>query len=65
MCVCMNVSKGAVGGSTDPASPPSSPCPLCAAVQCLGDQHAALVGQNCFEAGQAKNTLVHSKGLLD
>merc|ERR1719326_405773 len=23
---------------------------------CLGDQHAALVGQNCFEAGQAKNT---------
>ncbi|KAG0094233.1 Glycerol kinase, partial [Podila epicladia] len=23
---------------------------------CLGDQHAALVGQHCFEAGEAKNT---------
>ncbi|KAF9384451.1 Glycerol kinase [Podila verticillata] len=23
---------------------------------CLGDQHAALVGQHCFEAGDAKNT---------
>ncbi|KAF9426247.1 Glycerol kinase [Podila epigama] len=23
---------------------------------CLGDQHAAMVGQHCFEAGQAKNT---------
>ncbi|GJJ75318.1 glycerol kinase [Entomortierella parvispora] len=23
---------------------------------CLGDQHAALVGQHCFQAGEAKNT---------
>jgi glycerol kinase len=27
-------------------------------LQCLGDQQAALVGQSCFEKGQAKNTLV-------
>ena len=24
--------------------------------QCLGDQQAALVGQRCFERGEAKNT---------
>lgn len=25
-------------------------------IQCLGDQHAALIGQGCFESGMAKNT---------
>ena len=27
--------------------------------QCLGDQQAALVGQLCFNQGDAKNTYVH------
>ena len=33
-------------------------CNFMLCLQCLGDQQAALVGQSCFEKGQAKNTLV-------
>lgn len=29
---------------------------VCAHVQCLGDQQAALVGQQCFKRGEAKST---------
>uniref|UniRef100_A0A8K9X3L3 glycerol kinase n=1 Tax=Oncorhynchus mykiss TaxID=8022 RepID=A0A8K9X3L3_ONCMY len=32
--------------------------PHCLCVNCLGDQSAALVGQMCFQEGQAKNTSV-------
>ncbi|NJB68561.1 glycerol kinase [Desulfobaculum xiamenense] len=40
-------------GTTDEHGPLSARVPVCGA---LGDQQAALVGQACFEPGQAKNT---------
>ena len=40
-------------GYTSKHGPLEHPVPVCAA---LGDQQAALVGQTCFEKGEAKNT---------
>jgi glycerol kinase len=40
-------------GSTSPNGPFGAVIPVCGA---LGDQQAALVGQTCFSAGEAKNT---------
>lgn len=40
-------------GFTSPSGPFGARVPVCGA---LGDQQAALVGQACFEAGEAKNT---------
>ena len=40
-------------GFTDPDGPLEEKVPVCGA---LGDQQAALVGQACFEKGEAKNT---------
>ncbi|MEJ2037729.1 MAG: glycerol kinase GlpK [Desulfosarcinaceae bacterium] len=40
-------------GTTRPDGPLGAAVPVCGA---LGDQQAALVGQTCFEAGEAKNT---------
>lgn len=40
-------------GYTLPSGPFSTPIPVCGD---LGDQQAALVGQTCFEPGEAKNT---------
>lgn len=40
-------------GLTDKSGPFGAQIPVCAA---LGDQQAALVGQACFEPGEAKNT---------
>ncbi len=40
-------------GLTDPSGPFKAEVPVAGA---LGDQHAATVGQVCFDAGQAKNT---------
>ncbi len=40
-------------GVTDSSGPFGAEIPVCAA---LGDQQAALVGQACFEPGEAKNT---------
>lgn len=40
-------------GTTDADGPFSGKVPVCGA---LGDQQAALVGQTCFETGEAKNT---------
>ena len=40
-------------GSTRPDGPVGAAVPVCAD---LGDQQAALVGQTCFEPGEAKNT---------
>jgi glycerol kinase len=40
-------------GLTKPDGPLSAAVPVCGA---LGDQQAALVGQACFEVGEAKNT---------
>jgi glycerol kinase len=40
-------------GYTSKGDPLGYPVPVCAA---LGDQQAALVGQTCFERGEAKNT---------
>jgi len=42
-----------VWGYTSKDGPLEHPVPVCAA---LGDQQAALVGQTCFEKGEAKNT---------
>ncbi len=42
-----------VWGTTSPAGPVGAPVPVCGA---LGDQQAALVGQACFDVGEAKNT---------
>ena len=47
--------------SLPPLSPLSPPSPLSLPsllplIQCLGDQQAALVGQQCFSPGDAKNT---------
>lgn len=46
-------SDGQAYGCTLPDSPFGAGIPICGA---LGDQQAALVGQACFEAGEAKNT---------
>ncbi len=40
-------------GYTEPGGPLSARIPVCGA---LGDQQAALVGQTCFDRGEAKNT---------
>jgi glycerol kinase len=40
-------------GTTDPSGPFKAEVPVAGA---LGDQHAATVGQVCFDVGQAKNT---------
>jgi glycerol kinase len=40
-------------GHTEAAGPLGAAVPVCGA---LGDQQAALVGQTCFEVGEAKNT---------
>jgi glycerol kinase len=40
-------------GTTLKGGPLAHPVPICGA---LGDQQAALVGQSCFEPGEAKNT---------
>jgi len=40
-------------GYTSPAGPLNARVPVCGA---LGDQQAALVGQACFDVGEAKNT---------
>jgi glycerol kinase len=40
-------------GRTSPQSPLGAAVPVCGA---LGDQQAALVGQACFDVGEAKNT---------
>jgi len=40
-------------GTTPQDGPLGAPIPVCGA---LGDQQAALVGQTCFEKGEAKNT---------
>jgi glycerol kinase len=42
-----------IWGYTSKDGPLEHPVPVCAA---LGDQQAALVGQTCFEKGEAKNT---------
>jgi glycerol kinase len=42
-----------IWGYTTKDGPLKHPVPVCAA---LGDQQAALVGQTCFEKGEAKNT---------
>jgi glycerol kinase len=42
-----------IWGFTDPDGPLGEKIPVCGA---LGDQQAALVGQACFEKGEAKNT---------
>jgi glycerol kinase len=46
-------SDRSVWGYTAKDGPLEHPVPVCAA---LGDQQAALVGQTCFEKGEAKNT---------
>jgi len=46
-------SDSLVWGYTSKDGPLEHPVPVCAA---LGDQQAALVGQTCFEKGEAKNT---------
>jgi glycerol kinase len=43
----------AVWGTTRADGPLAAECPVCGA---LGDQQAALVGQACFDPGEAKNT---------
>jgi glycerol kinase len=40
-------------GTTDPNGPFDAPIPVCGD---LGDQQAALVGQTCYNIGEAKNT---------
>ena len=40
-------------GTTRRDGPFEGEIPVCS---CLGDQHAAMVGQNCFTAGESKNT---------
>ncbi|MBM3144255.1 MAG: glycerol kinase GlpK [Chloroflexi bacterium] len=46
-------SDPATWGMTDPEGPFGAAIPVCGD---LGDQQAALVGQTCFDAGEAKNT---------
>ena len=46
-------SDSATWGTTRPDGPFGAEVPVCGA---LGDQQAALVGQTCFEPGEAKNT---------
>jgi len=46
-------SDSAAWGMTDENGPFDTEIPVCGA---LGDQQAALVGQTCFEKGEAKNT---------
>jgi len=46
-------SDSGIYGYTSHDNPPGTSIPICGA---LGDQQAALVGQTCFEPGEAKNT---------
>ncbi len=46
-------SSASAYGSTRAAGPAGAEVPLAG---CLGDQHAAIVGQACFSPGEAKNT---------